>query len=52
MLKYFDAFIAAINLYCFYVFQNNAIWVRGLNLACCLLGTLCAIIETIKDYYD
>ena len=49
MLKYFDAFFAALNLYCFYVFQNNSITVRGISLACCLLGSLNAIIEAIKE---
>ena len=49
MLKYFNAFFAALNLYCFYVFQNNFIAVRGINLACCLLGGLNAIIEAIKE---
>lgn len=48
MIVYFDIFLAALNLYIFYVSQNNSIYVRGLNLACCLLISLCAIVEAIK----
>lgn len=48
MTKFFYSFIAAFNLFCFYVFQDNAIWVRGLSLACCLLMCLCTIIEATK----
>ena len=48
MIVYVDIFLAALNLYMFYIAQNNSIYVRGLNLACCLLISLCAIVETIK----
>ena len=47
-MKYFYAFLAAWNLFCFYTFQDNAIWLRGFSLACCLLMCLCTIIETKK----
>ena len=47
-MKYFYAFIAALNLFNFYTFQDNATWERGLSLACCLLMSLCTVIETKK----
>ena len=47
-MKLFYAFIAALNLFCFYTFQDNATWVRGLSLAGCLLMCLCTIIEATK----
>lgn len=48
MMKLFYAFIAALNLFCFYTFQDNATWARGLSLAACLLMSLCTIIEATK----
>lgn len=45
MMKFFYAFIAAFNLFCFYTFQDNSLWVRGLSLSGCLLMCLCTIIE-------
>ena len=45
---YFNMFIAALNLFCFYTFTNNSIYTRGLNLACCLLASLGAITEANK----
>lgn len=48
MIIYVDIFLAALNLFCFYSFQNNSIYVRGLNLACCLLISLCTIVKAIE----
>lgn len=48
MKKFFYAFLAALNIFCFYTFQDNATWVRGLNLACCLLMCLSTIIEATE----
>ena len=47
-MKYFYAFMAALNLFCFYTCQNNVIRARGLSLACCLLMCLCTVIEMKK----
>lgn len=46
---YFSMFFAAINLFNFYSFPNNSLYIRGLNLACCLLLSLITIIEAIKQ---
>jgi len=40
---------AALNLFIFYINQNGNIYVRGLNLAACLVSSLCAIIDTIRE---
>jgi len=45
---YFNIFLAALNLFCFYVCQDNLIYIRGLNLACCLLSSLCAIVKATE----
>jgi hypothetical protein len=43
MIVYLDIFLAALNLFNFYAFVDNSIYLRGLNLACCLISSLCAI---------
>lgn len=45
---YFDMFFAALNLFCFYAFQNNSPYIRGLNLACCLIASLSIIVDVIQ----
>ena len=45
---YFNIFFAALNLFCFYAFQSNSPYLRGLNLACCLISSLSAIIDVIE----
>ncbi len=47
-MTYFYIFLSALNLFCFYVFQDNPIYARGLNLACCVLASLSAVVSIIE----
>lgn len=44
----FNTFFAALNLFCFYAFQNNSPYLRALNLACCLISSLSIIVDVIE----
>ena len=52
MWKYIDVFLAALNIFLFYINQNGNIFVRGLNLSCAVLIGLEGIIAALDDLKD
>ena len=45
---YFNIFFSGLNAFAFFTNQNGNIYIRGLNLAVCIILGLSAIIETIQ----
>lgn len=45
---YFNIFFSGLNAFAFFINQNGNIYIRGLNLAVCIIMGLSAIIETIQ----
>ena len=46
MVRYFNAFISALNIYLFYINTKSSIYFKGLHLAAAVLSGIVALIPS------